>query len=63
MVCKGEDNISERCNASIEAQKIVERNCNNKTTCLVQFDKENPPGKCKDDTKPYAQVIYNCVGK
>ena len=63
MLCRGEGLIFEKCNASIEAQKIVESNCHNKTICLVQFDEENPLGKCKEDTEPYTEVIYNCIGK
>ena len=63
VLCIGESILSNRCNASIEAQQFVESNCNNKTICLVQFDKEKPLGKCKEDTEPYAQVIYKCVGK
>ena len=63
MLCIDGGILSKRCNASIEAQTIVESNCNNKTTCLVQFDKENPRGKCNEDTEPYTEVIYNCIGK
>ena len=59
----GESRISVKCNASIEVQKIVENNCNNKTTCWMQFDEESTLGDCNEDTEPYAQVIYNCEGK